>query len=145
MIVFFSFITFRSCRNLDGKHSVFGKLVGGLDTLNELERIEVDNKDRPIEDIIIQKAQVFVDPFEEVDEQLAKERADDLAKQQKEKQTQAAKPKPTAQLKVFREGVGKYLNKDAVKADLKAEAGTSSEDPAAKKSKRYDFGNFKTW
>jgi peptidyl-prolyl cis-trans isomerase-like protein 2 len=48
---------------------VFGKLVGGLDTLANLERIEVDNKDRPIEDLIIQKVHVFVDPFTEVDEE----------------------------------------------------------------------------
>lgn len=50
-----SFITYRSCRHLDGKHTIFGKLVGGLDTLNEMEKIEVDNKDRPIEDITIEK------------------------------------------------------------------------------------------
>lgn len=52
---FYSFITYRSCRHLDGKHTIFGKLVGGMDTLNEMEKIEVDNKDRPIEDIVIEK------------------------------------------------------------------------------------------
>lgn len=66
----FSFITFRSCRHLDGKHTVFGKVVGGLDTLTALERVEVDNKDKPIEDLIIQKAQVFVDPYQEAEEQV---------------------------------------------------------------------------
>lgn len=55
---------------MDGKHTIFGKLVGGLDILTEMEKIEVDNKDRPIEDIIIQKCQVFVDPFTEADEQV---------------------------------------------------------------------------
>lgn len=47
-------------------------MVGGLDTLANLERIEVDNKDRPIEDLIIQKVHVFVDPFTEVDEEVRK-------------------------------------------------------------------------
>ena len=67
----FSFITYRSCKHLDGKHTVFGKLVGGLDTLANLERVETDNKDRPIEDLYIEKTIVFVDPFAEVDEEVS--------------------------------------------------------------------------
>lgn len=35
-----------------------------------MEQIEVDNKDRPIEDIIIERASVFVDPFQEADDQV---------------------------------------------------------------------------
>lgn len=41
-----------------------------METLSEMERIEVDNKDKPIENIIIIKAQVFVDPFAEAEEQV---------------------------------------------------------------------------
>lgn len=67
----FSFITYRSCRHLDGKHTVFGKIVGGIDTLTAIERIEVDNRDRPIEDVILIGAQVFVDPYQEADEQVS--------------------------------------------------------------------------
>lgn len=66
----FSFITYRSCRHLDNKHTVFGKVVGGLDTLTAMEQIEVDNKDRPIEDIVIERASVFVDPYQEADDQV---------------------------------------------------------------------------
>ena len=66
-----SYITYRSCKHLDGKHTVFGKLVGGLDTLANLERVETDNKDRPIEDLYIEKTIVFVDPFAEVDEEVS--------------------------------------------------------------------------
>lgn len=69
----FSFITFRSCRHLDNKHTVFGKIVGGMDTLNAMEQVEVDNKDRPIEEIVILKAQVFVDPYQEADDQVNSE------------------------------------------------------------------------
>jgi hypothetical protein len=43
------FITFRSCQHLDRKHTVFGKLVGGLDTLSDMERVKTDEKDRPME------------------------------------------------------------------------------------------------
>ena len=49
------FITYRSCKHLDSKHTVFGRIVGGLDTLANLERIETDNKDVPIEEIIVQR------------------------------------------------------------------------------------------
>ena len=50
---------------------MFGKLVGGLDTLANMERVETDNKDRPIEDMYIEKTIVFVDPFTEVDEEVS--------------------------------------------------------------------------
>lgn len=160
-IPLFSFITFRSCRSLDGKHTVFGKLVGGAETLTELEKIEVDNKDRPIEDIIIQKVHVFVDPYEEVDEQLAKERAEAAALKASEEKALAGtsstadkKKKDATKLTVFREGVGKYLNKGALKSDLKSLPSSSGGGSAveestgggsAKKQKRYDFGGFKSW
>lgn len=35
-----------------------------------MEQIEVDNKDRPIEDIVIERASVFVDPYQEADDQV---------------------------------------------------------------------------
>lgn len=146
-----SFITFRSCRTLDGKHTVFGKLVGGAETLNDLEKIEVDNKDRPIEDIVIQNVLVFVDPYQEVDEQLAKERAEAAAssKAAEEKAMPGMAKKKEAKLTVFREGVGKYLKKGAAKNVPPSTAGTSMDVTTPvipeKKQKRYDFGGFKSW
>lgn len=65
-----SFITYRSCKHLDNKHTIFGRVVGGMETLSEMEKIEVDNQDKPIEDIVILKAQIFVDPYQEADEQV---------------------------------------------------------------------------
>ena len=53
------FITYRSCKHLDSKHTVFGKIVGGLDTLANLERVNVDNKDLPIEELILQRYTVL--------------------------------------------------------------------------------------
>jgi len=41
-----------------------------METLNAIERIGTDNKDRPIEDIIIESAAIFTDPYAEVDEQV---------------------------------------------------------------------------
>lgn len=129
---------------MDGKHTVFGKLVGGLDTLSEMEKIEVDNKDRPIENIIIEKAHIFVDPYQEADEQLAKERQDDLEKQQKAILDEKKRKEKAQPLKLFRSGVGKYLNTDSVKS---ANATAGSNEPTAKKSKLQSsaFGNFSSW
>lgn len=140
------FITFRSCKHLDGKHTIFGKLVGGIDILTEMERIEVDNRDRPIEDIIIERAQVFVDPYTEADEQLAKERAEEAEKQAKEVELKTAKPKPPL-YKVYREGVGKYLNKEALKAVVSEKKEDAT--PPLKKKKKDEgaggFGDFSAW
>lgn len=55
---------------MDNKHTIFGRIVGGFETLNAIEEIEVDNKDRPIANINIVQAHVFVDPFQEVDDKV---------------------------------------------------------------------------
>lgn len=76
-----------------------------------MEKIEVDNKDKPIEDIILFKTNVFVDPFTEVDEELAKERAVELAKtKEKELSLMEKKKKAETGLKVYSQGVGKFIN-----------------------------------
>lgn len=137
------FITFRSCKHLDGKHTIFGKLVGGLETLAEMERIEVDNKDSPIEDILVQSVQIFVDPYQEVDDELAAVRQADADKLRQEKEEMLKKKKEAKKqpLKVYREGVGKYLTKISTKTSTSV-----GSEPAAKKKKvNNDFQNFKSW
>uniref|UniRef100_A0A8C6M264 Peptidylprolyl isomerase like 2 n=1 Tax=Nothobranchius furzeri TaxID=105023 RepID=A0A8C6M264_NOTFU len=65
------FITFRSCTYLDRKHSVFGRVVGGFETLTAMEKVECDPKsDKPKSEIKIISATVFVDPYEEADAQV---------------------------------------------------------------------------
>lgn len=151
-----SFITYRSCRHLDGKHTIFGKLVGGLDTLNELEKIEVDNKDRPIEDIKIEKVHIFVDPFQEADEQLANERAEEIEKQQKAVLDEQKRKQRSQPLKVFRTGIGKYLSTGAEGSEQPSTSASTSttatatakDEPLLKKKKtekNFGFGNFSAW
>lgn len=142
-----SFITYRSCRHLDGHHTIFGKLVGGLDTLNELEKIEVDKNDRPIENVYILKVHVFVDPFTEADEQLAKEREDEIERQRKAIEDEAKRKAQRNQpLKVYRDGIGKYLN---IGDSVKSKDETVESETLAKKQKRkdstYKFENFSSW
>lgn len=141
------FITFRSCRHLDRKHTVFGKIVGGLETLNAIEKVEVDNKDKPIEDIAIQGAQVFVDPFQEADEQLAAERTAEMQRLAEEasKSKRTEKNEKADVLKVYRSGVGKYIKMNAT--DDPTEKGETGGEPVSKKKKNLEnsFGNFSSW
>lgn len=46
---------------MDGKHTVFGKLVGGEETLDKIERVNVrPGGDRPVRDIVILGVTVYV-------------------------------------------------------------------------------------
>lgn len=45
------------------QHTVFGKVVGGFETLSAFEKVQVDDNDRPKEDIVIQKVTIFVNPY----------------------------------------------------------------------------------
>ena len=50
--------------HLNGKHTVFGRVVGNLGVLDEMEGCRTDKEDRPKEPIVIKKITLFVDPFE---------------------------------------------------------------------------------
>lgn len=136
------FITYRSCRHLDEKHSVFGRLVGGLETLSALERVETDEKDRPKEVIKLIKATVFVNPFEEVDAVLQKER--EKKEEEEKQQEEAARKKeaaatPAEAPKVYRSGVGKYIKQKPASRD----ADTADLTPQQSKKKIKVSGGFK--
>mmetsp|Transcript_21873 Transcript_21873/g.32743 ORF Transcript_21873/g.32743 Transcript_21873/m.32743 type:complete len:632 (-) Transcript_21873:104-1999(-) len=56
------FITFKSAPHLDNKHSVFGKVVKGLNVLADLENVPCDKtNNRPLEDVYIEKMILFGD------------------------------------------------------------------------------------
>lgn len=59
------FITYRPCRHLDRKHTVFGRLVDSDKTLAKIENVQVEEESkRPLEEVRMEKVSVFVDPFE---------------------------------------------------------------------------------
>ncbi|XP_016146770.1 peptidyl-prolyl cis-trans isomerase-like 2 [Sinocyclocheilus grahami] len=144
------FITFRSCTYLDRKHSVFGRVVGGLETLTALENVESDPKtDKPKSEIKLLSTTVFVDPYEEADTQIAAEREKEAQKQEEERaQTSASvnKAKTEDKPKTFRPGVGKYINTAATKhSHPDGEKPSTSEAPAKKPKGRTGFGDFSSW
>ncbi|CAI0507674.1 unnamed protein product [Linum tenue] len=63
------FILYKSANHLNFKHTVFGTVVGGLTTLATMEKVPVDDDDRPLEEIKITGVTVFVNPYTEPDEE----------------------------------------------------------------------------
>lgn len=63
------FILFKSANHLNFKHTVFGGVVGGLTTLATMEKVPVDDSDRPLEEIKITGVTTFVNPYTEPDEE----------------------------------------------------------------------------
>ncbi|KAL3526886.1 hypothetical protein ACH5RR_011542 [Cinchona calisaya] len=63
------FILYKSATHLNFKHTVFGGVVGGLTTLSAMEKVPVDDNDRPLEEIKIIDIEVYVNPYTESDEE----------------------------------------------------------------------------
>merc|ERR1712083_1273483 len=47
------FITTAPAPHLDGLHVIFGQVVGGKEVVKEIEDLDTDKKDRPLQDIRI--------------------------------------------------------------------------------------------
>ncbi|KAF9474094.1 cyclophilin-like protein [Pholiota conissans] len=70
------YLTFKPASHLDKKHTVFGKLVGGDDVLDALEKLPIKpGTDRPAKTVKIIEVIIYQDPFEEYKKRLAKKLA----------------------------------------------------------------------
>ncbi len=53
------FINLVNNNYLDRKHPVFGKVVSGMETVDAISKVKTNNQDRPLSDIIIEKAKII--------------------------------------------------------------------------------------
>jgi peptidyl-prolyl cis-trans isomerase B (cyclophilin B) len=54
----FFIVTADACPWLDGKHTVFGQVTGGMATVYSISAVETDSHDRPRSDIVIEKIEL---------------------------------------------------------------------------------------
>ncbi len=54
----FFFVTAQECAWLDGKHTVFGEIAGGVEVLDSIEAVETDGGDRPVEPQVIERVEL---------------------------------------------------------------------------------------
>ena len=61
------FVTLGNCEWLDGRHTIFGKVTGNsLYNLPRFSELEMDAKDRPLYPPKIQRAEILLDPFDDI-------------------------------------------------------------------------------
>ncbi|GAM27295.1 hypothetical protein SAMD00019534_104700 [Acytostelium subglobosum LB1] len=57
------FITYGKQRHLNKQYTVFAKVIDGLDILDQMEKVPVDNKDKPLNDIILKNVTIHANPL----------------------------------------------------------------------------------
>lgn len=61
------FISLDSCEWLNNKHTIFGKVTGNtIFNLLRVGDVEVDNKDKPLEEFKIKNIEVLWNPFDDI-------------------------------------------------------------------------------
>jgi peptidyl-prolyl cis-trans isomerase A (cyclophilin A) len=53
------FLTERATPHLDNRHSVFGVAVAGVDVINKIARVAKGARDKPAQDVVLQRLEVF--------------------------------------------------------------------------------------
>ena len=54
----FFIVTADACEWLDGKHTVFGRVTNGMDTVDTISSLPTDAHDKPREDVVIERVEL---------------------------------------------------------------------------------------
>jgi len=144
------FICYKSAPHLNNKHTVFGKLVGGMDVLKAMALMENDMNDKPLSDIVIIDSIVYLNPFSK--EEMDKEEQEEKLKKEKEKEKQEfgqwlSNPQPLISTPLSKESsVGKYLSKPLPTTQQKRnlDFGEITQQPNnnGRKKQKTNYGDF---
>jgi peptidyl-prolyl cis-trans isomerase B (cyclophilin B) len=55
----FFIVTAEACPWLDGKHTVFGRVNGGMEVVDAISAVGTDGRDRPRDDVVIERVELF--------------------------------------------------------------------------------------
>ena len=54
----FFIVTADACPWLDGKHTVFGRVTGGMEAVDTISNLAVDSRDKPTADAVIERVEL---------------------------------------------------------------------------------------
>jgi len=54
----FFIVTADACPWLDGKHTVFGRVVDGMDTVDAISKVPKDSRDRPGDPVVVERVEL---------------------------------------------------------------------------------------
>ncbi|MEJ5262376.1 MAG: peptidylprolyl isomerase [Ignavibacterium sp.] len=52
------FITLKETPWLDGRHTVFGKVINGMDVVKAIGKVQTNQQDRPLKDVVMEKVTI---------------------------------------------------------------------------------------
>ncbi|KII93800.1 hypothetical protein PLICRDRAFT_36031 [Plicaturopsis crispa FD-325 SS-3] len=157
------YFAFKPAPHLDKKHTVFGKLVGGEDVLDALEKLpRKDGTERPAKPVKITEVVIYQDPFEDYKVRLAKKLAKRAEAEKNGLHPAKAPEKKEGDdinwfgVKVGAEkatsaataggGVGKYLNlKRPLEGGTQSKPATAEAYEEGTKKRKVGFGDFAGW
>ncbi|KIK12954.1 hypothetical protein PISMIDRAFT_646606 [Pisolithus microcarpus 441] len=155
------YITFKATPHLDNKHTVFGKLVGGEDVLDAIEKLPLkEGTERPSKPVTITQVVIHQDPFDDYKARLAKKLARRTESGADEAKPVVKKPGDDSNWFGVRVGtgqsvasngdteksVGRYLGVKRQLEEQQPPKDVASEMfDGGKKKRRIGFGNFDNW
>ena len=87
------FLTFKPTPHLNGKHVVFGRVVGGMDVVRDMEKVQTGAADKPVDDVVIAACGVLDDVSDGKPTSAKKAQKDAKKAQKKEKKEKKEKGK----------------------------------------------------